>query len=56
MAMALQATLPPAAWLRSRSFELWFILGIAALALLSGAVVVARPSLFPLVLFLGIGA
>jgi hypothetical protein len=55
MAITLQATLPPAAWLRSRSFELWFILGIAALALLSGAVV-ARPSLFPLVLFLGIGA
>jgi hypothetical protein len=52
MAIALQATVPPAGWLRSRSFDLWFILGIAAVALLSGAVVVARPSLFGLVLFL----
>jgi hypothetical protein len=52
MAIALQATVAPAGWLRSRSFDLGFILGIAALALLSGAVVVARPALFPLVLFL----
>jgi hypothetical protein len=42
----------PAGWLRSRSFDLWFIVGIAAIALLSGAVVVARPALFGLVLFL----
>jgi hypothetical protein len=52
MAIALQATVPPAGWLRNRSFDLWFILGIAAVALLSGAVVVAQPSLFALVLFL----
>jgi hypothetical protein len=52
MAIALQATAPAAGWLRSRSFDLWFILGIAAVALLSGAIVVARPSLFGLVLFL----
>jgi hypothetical protein len=52
MAIALQATVPSAGWLRSRSFDLWFIVGIAAMALLSGAVVVAQPSLFGLVLFL----
>ena len=52
MAIALQSTVPSAGWLRSRSFDLWFILGIAAIALLSGAIVVARPSLFGLVLFL----
>jgi hypothetical protein len=39
MAIALQATVAPAGWLRNRSFDLWFILGIAAIALLSGAVV-----------------
>jgi len=39
MAIALQATVTPAGWLRNRSFDLWFILGIAAIALLSGAVV-----------------
>ena len=52
MAIALQRTMPPAGWLRSRSFDLGFIVGIAALALGSGAIVVARPHLFGLVLFL----
>lgn len=52
MAIALQTMVQPAGWLRSRSFDLWFIVGIAAIALLSGAVVVARPALFGLVLFL----
>jgi hypothetical protein len=52
MAIALQATAVPAGWLRNRSFDLGFIGGIAALALGSGAVVVARPGLFGLVLFL----
>ena len=40
MAIALQTTMPPAGWLRSRSFDLGFIAGIAALALGSGAIVV----------------
>jgi hypothetical protein len=52
MAIALQATVAPAGWLRNRSFDLGFILGIAGIALLSGAVVVAQPALFGLVLFL----
>ena len=52
MAIALQATVPPAGWLRNRSFDLGFILGIAGIALLSGAVVVAQQGLFGLVLFL----
>ena len=37
-------------WLRDRSFDLKFIVGIAALALLSGWVVVREPSLFPMIL------
>jgi hypothetical protein len=52
MAIALQATVTPAGWLRSRSFDLGFIAGIAALALGSGLIVVLRPNLFGLVLFL----
>jgi hypothetical protein len=52
MAIALQATATPAGWLRSRSFDLGFITGITVLALGSGAIVVARPTLFGLVLFL----
>ena len=52
MAIALQTTVQPAGWLRDRNFDLGFIVGIAVVALLSGAVVVARPGLFGLVLFL----
>jgi hypothetical protein len=54
MAIALQATVPQAGWLRNRSFDLWFTLGIAGIALLSGVVVVAQPALFGLVLFLDV--
>ena len=54
MAIALQATVVPAGWLRSRSFDLGFIMGITVLALGSGAIVVARPSLFGVVLFLDV--
>lgn len=41
----------PAGWLRSAGFDHFFITGIAAFALLSAAVVVARPELFQLILF-----
>jgi len=39
-------------WLRDRGFDLVLIVGVAALALGAGALVVARPALFPLVLLL----
>ncbi len=39
-------------WLRSREFDLGFIGGTAALAVVAGAIVVARPELFGLVLVL----
>lgn len=39
-------------WLRTPGFDLTLIVGVAALALASGGIVVARPHLFPLVLFL----
>ncbi len=42
----------PYGWLRSPPFDLTLIVGVAVLALASGAVVVAKPSLFPLILFL----
>lgn len=38
-------------WLRGRSFDLAFIVGVAALAIASGAAVAANPALFPVVLF-----
>lgn len=37
-------------WLRNPRFDLTLILGVAALALASGAIVVAEPMLFPIVL------
>lgn len=40
------------AWLRGRSFDLWFIIGIAALAIAGGAAVSIQPSLFPMILFI----
>jgi hypothetical protein len=52
MAIALQATVPPTGWLRSRSFDLWFIFGVASLALLSGLLAVLEPALFVPILVL----
>ncbi len=40
------------AWLRSAPFDLWFIFGVAGLALASGYACVLEPSLFPRILFL----
>lgn len=47
-----ETTAAPAGWLRGRPFDLTFIVGITAVALLSGAVVVADPRLFGPILFL----
>lgn len=54
MALALPTTTQAPVWLRNRSFDSVFLFGTAAAALLSGLVVVARPSLFATVLFLDI--
>ncbi|MFV2040344.1 MAG: hypothetical protein ACC660_08870, partial [Acidimicrobiales bacterium] len=43
---------PSPVWLRSRGFDAMFVFGTAGLALVSGLVVVARPSLFGFLLFL----
>tara|TARA_R110002110_G_scaffold404606_1_gene623023 strand:- start:25398 stop:26444 length:1047 start_codon:yes stop_codon:yes gene_type:complete len=40
------------AWLRNKRFDITFIVGVTLLALGSGALVVAEPSLFPLILLL----
>ncbi len=40
------------AWLRGATFDLSYIFGIPAIALLAGAVVVAQPALFPAIIFL----
>lgn len=52
--MTMQIAAKPATqgWLYSAHFDHAFILGIAMLALLSGAAVVANPNLFPVVLLL----
>jgi hypothetical protein len=50
--MTTQALANPYGWLRSAPFDLGFIVGVAALALASGALVTAQPALFPVVLFL----
>lgn len=42
----------PYGWLRNASFDLTLIVGVAAIALLSGAIVLARPQLFPVILFI----
>jgi hypothetical protein len=47
-----QAQTAPPGWLRSVPFDLTLIVGVALVALLSGALVVARPELFALVLLL----
>ena len=52
MSTSVAATTNPCGWLRSPSFDLTFIVGVAALALISGAVVVARPDWFYVVLFI----
>ena len=46
MALTADALSLSPGWLRDRRFDLFFIVGIAALALLSGAVVIANPALF----------
>lgn len=50
MVSAASAIAPQTGWLRSRQFDVTFVQGVAALALLSGAIVVARPELFKFVL------
>lgn len=50
--MATAVSPASAGWLRSLQFDLTFILGITMLALISGAIVLADPGLFPFVLFL----
>lgn len=44
----------PAGWMRNASFDLVFIVGVAALALLTGWLSVANPALFPLLLILNV--
>ena len=46
MAVAVQTAPVPAGWLRGRTFDYSFILGIAAIALISGWLVVQDPRLF----------
>lgn len=50
MVSAADAIAPPTGWLRNRQFDATFVQGVAALALLSGAIVVAKPELFKFVL------
>ncbi|MFQ5525062.1 MAG: hypothetical protein ACE5GX_02260 [Thermoanaerobaculia bacterium] len=52
MTTTVQALDNPRGWLRDPNFDGALIFGVAALALLSGGIVVARPELFPLVLVL----
>jgi hypothetical protein len=52
MAAAAPALAVPAGWIRDRAFDVRFVAGVAGLALASGALVVAEPRLFPLVLAL----
>lgn len=47
---AIAAHRPTWAWLREPRFDIAFILGLPAMALLTGVVVLAQPSLFPVVL------
>ena len=43
---------PPAGWMRSGPFDLFFIFGVAALALATGGVVVLKPQWFTIILLL----
>ena len=52
MEIALRENTYARAWIRSPSFDLVFIVGIAVMAILSGLIVVSKPSLFGLVLFM----
>lgn len=54
MSVPASEVLTPASpgWLRSAPFDLTLIVGVTVLALFSGAVVLADPGLFPIVLFL----
>ena len=52
--MSETATASEPSWLRSKRFDLTFIVGTAALALASAGVVVAKPSLFVLVMALDV--
>ena len=54
MTLAAPAEVEGAPWLRSRSFDSVFVVGTASVALISGLIVAARPSLFGVVLFLDI--
>ena len=52
MSLAISHETRSAGWLRSAGFDGTFILGIAALAVASGLIVLQNPALFPLILFL----
>ena len=52
MSLAVSNDRQSAGWLRSAGFDGTFIVGIAALAIISGLVVVQNPSLFPVILFI----
>lgn len=52
MSLAISHETRSAGWLRSVGFDGTFILGIAALAVASGLIVLQNPALFPLILFL----
>lgn len=46
MTVAAEAMAPTPGWLRGRTFDMTFVVGIAALALISGVAVVIEPDLF----------
>lgn len=50
MVSSVNAISPQTGWLRSRRFDITFVQGVAALALLSGGIVVLKPELFNYVL------
>ena len=52
MSLAISHQTRSAGWLRSTSFDGTFIIGIAALAIASGLLVIQNPTLFPIVLFI----
>ena len=50
--MTTQTAVNPYGWLRNAPFDMGFIVGVAALAIATGYLVVANPALFPIILFL----
>lgn len=54
MASISESMVRPAGWLRGPSFDIGFVVGTTAVALASGAAVVANPKLFGLILLLDI--